>query len=364
LRTSSRTIRGGLVEAGAFLGGVILLALVQWPALIAGTTTLRHDHLYWGVPLYGFFAESVAQGRLPLWNPFTHGGEPFYVALFQLRLLDPTAVLVAVAGRWLGADPVTLYAWDRFVRGIVIGAGCYLVLRIWARHQLTRLSLIPIVLFSSVQWAPVRQMAFAEQFLVAPLVLLFFLRIVYLGDNRWRNWLAAALLLGLNFQSYFFSGPVILLATFTAGLLLFRRRALCRLGRRPGLTARLAAAAAVVLAMLLPSLVLLSETERFVFPPRVVDYPYEDRGPNQGPPQHEPLGEIRSIRPLLFPYRLQLHLGTYSALDDFVQLWAPFGNEYAHRGGRDWGKPSEAFMYVGMLPLAVALLGMVAGGAP
>lgn len=364
MRASPRTIRGGLVEAGAFLGGVVLLALFQWPALIAGTTMLRHDHLYWGVPLYGFFAESVAQGRLPLWNPFTHGGEPFYVGLFQLRLLDPTAVLVAVGGRWLGVDLITLYTWDRFVRGVVIGAGSYLVLRLWARHLLTRLSLIPIVLFSSVQWSLVRQMAVAEQFLVAPLVLLFFLRILYLGDTRWRNWLAGALLFGLNLQSYFFSGTAVLLTAFMAGLVLFRRRTLLRIRRRPGLSTRLAVAAAIVLVMLLPSVVLLTETGRFVFPPRIVDYPYEDKAPNQGPPQYEPSGDVRSTRPLLFPYRLQLHIGAYSAPNDFVQLWAPLGNEYASPAKRTWGKPSEAFMYIGMLPLAVALLGMVAGRSP
>jgi hypothetical protein len=361
LTSARRTACGGSVEAVAFLVGVVGLVLLQRSALIVGTTTLQHDHLYWGVPLYTFFAESVALHRLPLWNPFTHGGEPFHIPIFQLRLLDPPAVLVALAGHWLGSDPVTLYAWDRFVRGVVLGVGAYLVLRLWARHLLTRLSLIPIVLFSSVQWSLVRQMAVAEQFLLAPFILLFVLRIVYLRDDRWRNWLAAAFLFGLNFQSYFFTGTVILLAFLGAGLLLFRCTLLRRVWRRPGMVARLAATASVVVLMLLPSAVLLSDTARFIFPPRVVDYAYEDLGPNQGPSQYEPRGEIRTIRPLLFPYRLQFHLGTFSASNDFVQLLAPFGNEYARPAGRTWGKPSEAFMYVGMLPLAIALLGMVAG---
>jgi hypothetical protein len=360
LRASWATARGALVEACAFVAGIVVLAVFQWPALI-GATSLRHDHLYWGVPVYGFFAESVALSRLPLWNPFTHGGEPFYLPLFQLRLLDPLALLVALAGRWLGADPITLYGWDRFVRGVVIGVGSYLLLRLWARHLLTRLSLIPIVLLSSMQWSIVRQMAIAEQYLIAPLVLLFLLRIVYLGDSRWRNWLAAALLLGLNFQSYFFTGIAIVLTIFVVGLVLFRRPLLRRLWRRPGLPGRLAATATIVLAMVLPSVVLLSESRLFIFPPRVVDYPYEDREPNQGPPQHEPAEQIRSSRPLLFPYRLQFHVGTYSAPSDFVQMLAPLASEYARPSGRSWGKPSEAFVYIGMLPLAVALLGLIAG---
>jgi hypothetical protein len=360
VKALSRASPGGLAETVACLVGIVALALFQWPAL-SGATRLGHDHLYWGVPIYGFFAEAVGQGRLPLWNPFTHGGEPAYIPLFQLRLLDPTAVLVAAIGRWLGGDPETLYAWDRFVRSVVIASGLYLTLRLWARHLLTRLSLIPIVLFSSVQWAPVRQMAVADQFLLAPFVLLFLLRIVYLRDNRWRNWLAAAFLVSLNFQSYFFSGTLTLLVFLAIGLLLFRPEMLRRMRSLPGLRARLVAAAAVLSVMLLPSIVLLSDTSRFVFPPRVVDYPYEDAPPNQGPPQHEPRGEIRASRPMLFPYRLQLHMGTYSAPVDFVQLWAPFASEFARPSRPNWGKPSEAFMYIGMMPLALALLGLVAG---
>jgi len=352
---------GWIIEAAAFSVGVAVLILFLWPALITGETTLSHDHIYWGIPLYGFFADSVTQGWLPLWNPFTHGGEPAYVPPFQLRLLDPTAILVAVAGKWLGSDFVTLYAWDRFLRGVVIAAGCHLVLRLWARHLLTRLSLIPILLLSSVQWSHVRQMAIADQFLAAPFVLYFFLRIVWLRDNRWRNWLAGALLFGLNFQSYFFSGTAILLAAFGVGLLLWRRRLLLHVWQQSGLLGRVAATVAITLLMLSPSTVLLSETGRFIFTPRVVDYAFQDRGPQQGPPQHEPRAEIIWARPLFFPYRLQFHLGTFSAPVDFVQLIAPFGSNFARPAGRPWGKASEAFMYVGMLPLAIALFGIVAG---
>jgi hypothetical protein len=360
LSALGRALRGGLGEVCIFAGGTVVLALFQWKAL-TGQTALAHDHLYWGIPIYGFFAERLQLGRLPLWNPFTHGGEPFSIPLFQLRLLDPTAIAVALVGQWFTNDLITLYAWDRLLRGIVIAAGAYLLLRLWARHLLTRLSLVPILLFSSVQWAHVRQMGLAEQFLTAPLVLFFFFRVLYFRDNRWRNWVAAALLFGLNFQTYFFTGVTILLALVLMGLLLFRRRLLRRLWRSPGLPARLAVASAITLVMLIPSIVLLAESKRFVFPARMVDYAYEGREPNGGPPQFEPRSGARQTRPFLFPYGLVLHFGTFSAPNDFVQLVAPFANEHARPSGRPWGKPSEAFMYVGMLGFAVGLLGMIAG---
>ncbi len=353
--------RSGAIEAAVFLAGVLVLIACQWPALVSGRTTLRHDHLYWGVPVYSFFFESLRHGQLPLWNPFTHGGEPFYLPLFQLRLLDPVAGAVALAGKALDADAITLYGWDRFGRGIVIAAGCHLLLRLWARHLLTRLVLIPILLFSSAQWALVRQMALAEQFLLTPLVALFLLRIVYWRDHRWRSWLAGALLFGLNFQTYFFTGTAVFVSAALVGLALFNRRLLARAWRRRGLLPRLGVAAAITAVMLAPSVVLLREAPRFIFPPRVVDYAYENLPPQQGPTQYEPRGKIRWERPLLFPYALQFHVGTFSAPDDFIQMLAPLGSEYARSDGQSWGKPSEAFVYVGMLPFCVALLGLVAG---
>ncbi|HSL49012.1 MAG TPA: hypothetical protein VK878_08080 [Candidatus Deferrimicrobiaceae bacterium] len=57
------TARRGLVEGFAFLLGIGALVLFQWQALVAGVTTFRHDHVYWGAPVYGFFAERDA-GRL------------------------------------------------------------------------------------------------------------------------------------------------------------------------------------------------------------------------------------------------------------------------------------------------------------
>ena len=352
------------LEAGLLLIGAGLLLVFQWNALITGRTTLAHDHVYWGLPLYGFFVESLGQGRLPLWNPFTHGGEPAYLALFQLRLLDPSAISVALVGPWFTSDLLTLYVWDRVVRGIVVAGGIYLLLRPCARHLVTRVSLVAILFLSSVQWSHARQMAVAEQFLLAPLVILMFLRVVYLGDSRWRNWIAGALLFGMSFQTYFFTGTAILLCALSAGFLLFQRRLITAACSKRAVVPRTLVAAAILAVMLAPSVVLLGEADRFVFPPRVIDYDYEGRAPNQGPSQFEPRGEVKWSRPLLYPYALQAHVGSFAAPDDYIQMLAPFANEYARPAGRPWGKPSEAFVYIGLLPLALALLGAVAGRHP
>ena len=51
--------------------------------LIFGRTTLIHDNFYWYYPIFHFFSENIISGHYPLWNPFSHGGEPFILCLFN-----------------------------------------------------------------------------------------------------------------------------------------------------------------------------------------------------------------------------------------------------------------------------------------
>ena len=70
-------------------------------------------------------------------------------------------------GRVFTSDLFILYAWDRFIRGLFLAVGIYVLLRPQARHRTTRIALLMLVLWSSVQWASFRQMALADQFLLS-----------------------------------------------------------------------------------------------------------------------------------------------------------------------------------------------------
>ena len=52
--------------------------------------------------------------------------------------------------------------------------------------------------------------------------------------------------------------------------------------------------------------------------------------------------------------------GSFSTTSDYLQMLAPLANSYT-ADRRGWARPSEAFLYLGQIPYALALLGLVAG---
>lgn len=371
-----------LKEFAAWVAAFIVLVFSLRSMLISGSSTLTHDNFYWYYPVFQYFAENIINGNYPLWNPFTHAGEPFYPLLFQFRLLDPLTVLTIYLGGFLTDDIVLIFNWNRMVQSMLMVSGMYLVLRSFARHLIIKLSLIPILLFSSVMLASFRQDAVINQFLYAPFILYFLLRILYYGDRRWRNYLLASVLIGLNWQSYMFSGVSILLLFFSAGLLAFKRDLLADLARSKGIRLKIAVSVCVMVVMMAPNVVLLYEKDEFVYPARMVDLKSEKAAlmPTGGAGQFQLNETLKSSSSIKMPYEMIMHSGTFAQIWNFIQIISPDGNEFVgwpifmgkkmdERGDvmsaltavSRWGTPSEAFVYIGMLPWAVVLLGMVAG---
>lgn len=360
--SNHRIVRAGaeVLMAVATLGALIVL---MRSSLITGQTTLIHDNVLWRYPVYQYFAESLLQRHYPFWNPFSHGGEPFYPLLAQLKFFDPIVLVSVFAGSVFTNDLMILFAWDRMVQCVVVAAGTYAVLRPWAKRVLTRLTLIPILGLSSYTLGGFRVHASVDLFVWVPLITFFLLRVLYHRDHHWHNWLMLAALIGINWQSYFFSGVWMFLLFFVTGLILFRRDLMrwaahdLAVNWRRGL-----AAAVIVLAMMAPNTILLIEKGDYLYPARMVDLSDESLTPMGGPDQYEGkmAGEIG--QGIIMPYKLIVYTGTFSTVWDFIQAIAPDGNEHVRWAGRrEWGKPSEAYIYLGFLPWVVALLGIVMG---
>lgn len=350
-------------KAEVLVGAVVTFALV-WimrAALIQGETILAHDNLYWGYPVFQFYAEAILQGRFPLWNPFSHGGEPFYPLLVMPRLFDPSTFVVIKLGSLMTDDLVMLFNWDRFVKGIIIAVGTCLLLRQWAEHQLTRLALIPVVILSSYHLMNFRQVGVPDQFITAPFVLWLTHRILCDRDRRWRMWISLAVLLGMNMQGYFFSGIWTFLFLFFLGVALFRRDLIGPFLTKPALVSRLTALALILAIMCLPNLALIKEKREFVFPARMWNEPYEGKKPEGGPQQYEPGPHAVGDDSIVMTYGFVAHTGTFSKVYDFLQVLAPYGNRFINPTGTAWGDPSEAFMYFGMLTYLGAIFGLVHG---
>src|SRR5688572_5088862 len=85
------------------------------PVLIDRTHVVVSDLItHYG--LFHYFWESVKQGVLPLWNPYHHGGEPFYFNFSAFAFLDPTMLVPLAIVRLFDPDLLLLYHWYNVFR--------------------------------------------------------------------------------------------------------------------------------------------------------------------------------------------------------------------------------------------------------
>ena len=352
------------IEIATGILAIVFLIYKMRSTLIFGRTTFYHDNMLWNYPVFQFFAENIINNRFPFWNPFAHSGEPLYPILAQLRLYEPITLLTIYLGQFFSNDIVLLFNWNLITKSLLMVFGVYIVFRPLAKHLLVRLFLIPILLYSSFMVVSFRQCGLYDQFILIPYVMFFLLRIVYHKDYRWHNWLVLAGTIGLNWQSYFFTGTWTFLLLFSLGFLLFRRDLLAGLFRSKMIVVKLAVMTAIIIAMATPSIILLLEKDKYAFPARMLDTSYEGKIPQGGPQQYEGelLDSVSSNSGINMPYNFIAFTGTFSTIWDFIQILSPDGSNHGKWSGRNlWGDPSEAYMYLGILPWLIAILGMVAG---
>ena len=86
------------------------------------------DHRAFHLPLATFIADSLRRGELPLWDPYTYCGRPFF-ANIQAQVFYPPAILAIVLSNWLG--PQTLLAalnWQLVLHVFLAGVFTYWLL--------------------------------------------------------------------------------------------------------------------------------------------------------------------------------------------------------------------------------------------
>ncbi len=357
-----KIITSGMIEVCAGAVGIFFLIYVLRTMLVFGETTLMHDGFYWTYPISQYFEESLLNGAFPFWNPYTHGGEPFYPLLAQVRLYEPLSLIITFVMKLFTNDLVMMYVWNHFIKMVLMAIGVYIVFRPWAKHLLIRLSLIPILLFSSFMLAPFHQEGIINQFMWVPYITFFLLRIVYYRDNGWHCWLLLAGLIGLNWQSYFFTGTWIFFLFFTLGFVFFRRDCLKDLVKIKGLIPKVLVFSIIVLVMMVPNIVLMLEKDRFIFPARMMKVVNKkDVAPLAAYLQYEGKPE-NLVEGINMSYNAIVKTGSFATIWDFIQIISPDGNKHIPWSGRrSWGDSSEAFIYLGLLPWAIAILGIVVG---
>lgn len=353
-------------EALWFAFCVAVPVVIAHAAFITATGVLGHDNVYWIYPIYHFFVDTLHAGHFPYWNPYLHGGEPFAPLLLHARLLDPVSYVVFAIGHLLTDDIVLLFNWDRFARAVLAAFGGYLLLRGVATHTVVRACLPPLLLWSSLTLTVFQQPGVIDMFLYAPFAAHYLLRLLHEGDTRWPTWLGFGVAVGLSCQSVFYVGVWLLVLFMLAGFALFDRAPLVRLARAPGTPVKALAVLAFIVVTALPNAIMLLDQPRFVFPARMLDHAWVGQVPRGAPGLHSPGPGASEFSSFLLPYGVIHYTGSFVAPASFVEMLAPDAQEPVrtpalarpHRGAVD------GFMYVGLLGVAGAIVGFVAGAHP
>jgi hypothetical protein len=330
---------------------ILCLFFLCWKlnsVLFFGTATFSHDNYYWHLPLASNFFESWPENGIVLWNPYSHGGESFLIPLLQLRLFDPTTIVLAVLGDWFSIDPVLLASWDRFTKIAVGGIGTHILVRQWSASTVVRLSL-PIVIFTSaLTYSSFWQGGIADTYYLSPFVGIFSYRLFWKSDYRVGNWAGLGLFIGISLQSYHFTGALIFVGVFLFAKWLSREKNYDNRPRRKGVGTGLCISASLVLFMGGLNAYILFAGD-YIAVARSDFSPQAEHDDKDGNPATYKVRQLKAESWNLGG-ELQKRTGASSKPIDLLSLGA--------RGGI-FDHTSEASQFIGPLTFLVALYGLI-----
>ncbi len=204
------------------LVGCIAWVLVNW-GILSREYIFSHDSYYW-YGLFHYFAESVQNGFIPLWNPYAHSGEIFFTNIGAQLLLDPLTLIGIVAGKIFKVkDLFYLYEIITFLRLILIATGIQLFLNeIIPKIKKYWYFTFFVLLLSSFTINAYHQSGSFLIFSYIPFILLFMVR--FFKDPSWLNTTLLGYFSGISFQSYLFAAIGTFVLFFLLLYLLFNRK--------------------------------------------------------------------------------------------------------------------------------------------
>jgi len=129
------------------MGALVLAGLCALPPalLMLARLTPIHDSIFW-YPSFAYFYESIAQGVIPYWNPYSQLGSPFFPMFQSLGLLDPLNLLLGLVYKFTKVNSLMLYLIHLFFQFYLFLLGAYLTL-IHITRNVRQSLLFSVVLF-------------------------------------------------------------------------------------------------------------------------------------------------------------------------------------------------------------------------
>ena len=339
-------------EVSNFICAISLILFSMRHVLFWSTKTISHDNLYWFLPFHDYMTAGISNGVFPLWNPYSHGGEPLLPALLQLRLIDPFSLLIEYIGPNITDSPTALMAWDRLIRIIWAAIGSHLLLRQFTPSSLLKSILPYLILWSSLLMPGLHQNGILDQFYTAPWVLYYFFQIIYKKNNDLINWLLMGIFFGMSLESYFFVGSFLALFILSLSFVAWRIGDFKEIIQRKN-HLKILILLMTLISMAGPSLSFFMDRQDYFLSSRNVPIGWQTMEPMGGPLQTDEKPDIENGAALLIPYPILYLTGTFSKPVDFLGLIIP-PVPYLDGAG-------EALKYMGFGTMLIALVGIFFG---
>lgn len=330
---------------------VFLVQLVIFQkSLIFATNTLDHDNYYWYLPIYSSLLDALKVNQIPFWNFYSHSGENFLTALFQDRVLDLHTIIVGKILSFFNVNEFYFLNWDRFLKTFLAGLGILILLKRFCKNELVFIFLLPVCFFNSTLINSFVQPGTIDQFYFVPYLLYFYFNIVDEEKLKYSNVIGFFVLIGYSFQSYFFTGTLILLMSIFLGMVIFHKSLAIKLFKQ--LNFKLLAIVLIVLiASAMPTIVYIVQVSKdLVFPARFIPKDFFDNVANFGPLQNIQFWNATILESLTLPYKILFATGTFQTIPNLLSAVA--GKEF-------FPNSIEGFVSIGQLPFLIALIGII-----
>ncbi len=181
-----------------------------------------HDAADW-VGTFHYFYASIEKGVIPLWNPYSQTGTPFYTYYQPFGLLEPVNLLIALTKAVTHVRSLTAYLLDYLFRYFIFILGTYYVIKVVVSSSRTAV-LFSMILACACFPMFMRQNGALNSFFLVPFITFFVLLFSKETDNgkRWFYCLVISYLCALSLTIYIPSGTLFYLALLLLSVFLFR----------------------------------------------------------------------------------------------------------------------------------------------
>ncbi len=172
-----------------------LFVFLYWP-LLTGLEIFTHDSIVW-YGSYHYFIEALSNWSFPFWDPYTLTGTPFYPAIHAHGMLDPAAFLALFMVKIFDTSILTSFSYFYLFRPIVFIAGAYFLFKVISRSYLAALLSAGVLMFA-ITPGIFRQMGILQNVFLAPFSMYFLIKTLEHADTKTRYVYLAGLALTIG----------------------------------------------------------------------------------------------------------------------------------------------------------------------